>query len=98
MNSEKFTNDETQRDTSLIHSLYVVTYPRDCVWNTRVDAQGTEKDPKVAQRSVVRSKQDSEADNPDNRGADIENASFTGTVGCPADEHGHYTGGYVWWD
>lgn len=82
---EKLTDNEAQRDAPLVHSLYIVADPRDGVWNTRVDPERPEEDPKVAQRSIVGSKQDSEADDPDYGCADIEDASFARTVGCPTD-------------
>lgn len=91
MNSKKLTDNETQRDASLVHPLHIVADPRDGVWNTRIDPQRPEEDPKVAQRRVVRSKQDSEAGDPDERRADIEDASFTGAVGGPANQHRHHT-------
>lgn len=92
------TDDETQCDASLVHSLHVVAYPRDCVWDTGIDPQCAEKDPKVAQRGIAGSNQDGKAGDSDKGGTDIEDSSFAGAVGSPTDQHGQHTGCYVRWN
>lgn len=88
---KKLTDNEAQRDAPLVHPLHIVADPRDGVWNTRIDPERPEEDPKVAERGVIGSKQDSKADDPDYGCADIEDASFARAVGCPTDQHRHYT-------